>query len=325
MSKGKKICLVEDWRSYKVPGGESIDLPPSMIELLYNLERKPAPRETFSYLEGNLQAGDYIEIPFMGQYPEHFVSYGSNSRFIITEQMLKIWKEIKEGPTGQGDHIYRRYLSGPTGIGKSQIVFFLAAMGPLAERAHLTISKVSTPPEGHDIAERIIRNQHSLRDLVSAIFTQFLEGRIFRLLVTNLVNEMRPAIEFEGSSYKDSSTSVIRRFDILDGRFRFLYGQKLIQVSMNDFETHDNQDGMRISEVFERNADGKSKLEIWLDIEFGEGHIANLDPKSRKFIVTKDLFREPAQSYYNVYVRNYSFALTILASKKQNVANNAWI
>ncbi|KAF9201061.1 hypothetical protein BGZ49_008715, partial [Haplosporangium sp. Z 27] len=224
-----------------------------MTELLYNLERKPAPRETFSYLEGNLQAGDYIEIPFIGQYPERFVPYGAAMGYAEGFLTLNITEAIDlYVSVERSTHdVLERFL------GMNKDILTAAELGRIVDDVELPLSTRA----------------------IKVIF-EMLKSKDRKTLF--LVNGYDQFLAYE--SYGLDKHELL---DHLSGFDKWSVDYKGASVSRNYFETHDNQDGMRISEISERNTDGKNKLEMWLDREFGEGHVVNLDPKSRKFIVTK--------------------------------------
>ncbi|KAF9370560.1 hypothetical protein BGX21_005485, partial [Mortierella sp. AD011] len=83
---------------------------------------KPAPRSQFAPLK-DVKCGDSIIIPPMGQSPKDFGKYNKGSILLITEQMLELWDKMQ----GQQRITYRRVLSGPMGVGKSYLSYFLAA------------------------------------------------------------------------------------------------------------------------------------------------------------------------------------------------------
>ncbi|KAF9176185.1 hypothetical protein BGZ50_001478, partial [Haplosporangium sp. Z 11] len=70
-----------------------------------------------------LKAGQAIIIPSMGQSPKHFGPHGQDHTLFVTEQMLELWEDMR----GDKKHTYRRVLSGPMGVGKSYLSYFLAA------------------------------------------------------------------------------------------------------------------------------------------------------------------------------------------------------
>ncbi|KAF9194000.1 hypothetical protein BGZ49_003228, partial [Haplosporangium sp. Z 27] len=117
----KRIRIQEDWKEYKDPNDVPVKLPHSWIEILKGDNLKPATRSQFDHLKKNLQPGNQIEIPSLGQAPKDFGTYASS--FLITDQMLELWNEI----SSEQKTTYRRVLSGPTGVGKSYLSFFLAA------------------------------------------------------------------------------------------------------------------------------------------------------------------------------------------------------
>ena len=59
----------------------------------------------------------------MGQVPKEFGSHGQGQALFVTEQMLGLWEDMH----GDKDRTYRRVLSGPMGVGKSYLSYFLAA------------------------------------------------------------------------------------------------------------------------------------------------------------------------------------------------------
>ncbi|KAF9323098.1 hypothetical protein BG006_001763 [Podila minutissima] len=119
----KRIRFEEDWRPFTASDGTLVDLPPSWIELLASAEFVPEPRVAFEHLKGNLRAGDGITIPSMGQVPKEFGIHGQDHKLFVTEQMLELWEEMN----GDQKRPYRRILSGPMGVGKSYLSYFLAA------------------------------------------------------------------------------------------------------------------------------------------------------------------------------------------------------
>ncbi|KAF9982347.1 hypothetical protein BGZ79_005965, partial [Entomortierella chlamydospora] len=98
------------------------ELPPTLIDILEGSSLKPAPRSQFAPLK-DVKPGDSIIIPPMGQSPKDFGKYNKDSILLITEQMLELWNEMQ----GQQRITYRRVLSGPMGVGKSFLSYFLAA------------------------------------------------------------------------------------------------------------------------------------------------------------------------------------------------------
>ncbi|KAG0330758.1 hypothetical protein BG004_001989, partial [Podila humilis] len=81
------------------------------------------PRVAFTHLRNDLQPGDVITTPRMGQILEHFGRHGLGQTLVVTEQMLELWRDM----SGDQDHTYKRILSGPMGVGKSYPSCFLSA------------------------------------------------------------------------------------------------------------------------------------------------------------------------------------------------------
>ncbi|CAG8610168.1 4565_t:CDS:2 [Paraglomus brasilianum] len=130
----KKHCLEEGWEVYTFKGS-SVLLPTDIIKILNNNPFKPTPRSTFSTLL-NAEVGNLINvktagedstiIPLMnlGQEPKHFAEGYQAGAFFVTEQMKGVWNEL----ASDHQHSVKRILSGPMGIGKSYLAWFLAAM-----------------------------------------------------------------------------------------------------------------------------------------------------------------------------------------------------
>ncbi|KAG0047663.1 hypothetical protein BGZ90_007830 [Linnemannia elongata] len=119
----KKIRITEGWRRYTASDGTAVDLPPSWINILASTEFVPEPRAAFDHLKDDLRAGDAIIAPSMGQTPKEFGRHGQDRRLFVTEQMLELWEDMR----GDQEFTYRRVLSGPMGVGKSYLSYFLAA------------------------------------------------------------------------------------------------------------------------------------------------------------------------------------------------------
>ncbi|RUP45519.1 hypothetical protein BC936DRAFT_148062 [Jimgerdemannia flammicorona] len=83
----------------------------------------PAPYVAFHAFRNDLNAGDEIVVPKIGQSPKHFGEYFHQRKLLITEQMLSVWQEISV----DRENSLKRVLSGPMGVGKSYLALFLAA------------------------------------------------------------------------------------------------------------------------------------------------------------------------------------------------------
>ncbi|KAF9278412.1 hypothetical protein BGZ88_000583 [Linnemannia elongata] len=119
----KKIRITEGWRQYTASDGKVVDQPSSWIGILANIKFEPKPRAAFDHLKDDLRVGDAIIVPSMGQTPKMFGSYDQGHRLFVTEQMLELWEDMR----GDQEFTYRRVLSGPMGVGKSYLSYFLAA------------------------------------------------------------------------------------------------------------------------------------------------------------------------------------------------------
>ncbi|KAG0274612.1 hypothetical protein BGZ95_009616 [Linnemannia exigua] len=173
----KKIRIEEGWRPFTASDGAVVDLPPSWIELLASTKFAPEPRAAFDHLKGNLLAGDGIAVPSMGQLPKDFGSHsqGHNNPF-VTEQMLELWKDIR----GDLECPYRRILSGPMGVGKSYLSYFLAAKAYTEGWLVLYISDakvLDTNKQGEAALEVVMRFLAMNKDILT--------GAEFEMLVRN--------------------------------------------------------------------------------------------------------------------------------------------
>ncbi|KAF9322475.1 hypothetical protein BG006_002359 [Podila minutissima] len=121
LPSNKKIRITEGWGQYTASDGKVVDLPPLWIDILASTEFVPEPRTAFDRLKNDLRAGDAIDIPSMGQTPKDFGLQGR--KLFVTEQMLELWEDM----CGDRERTYRRVLSGPMGVGKSYLSYFLAA------------------------------------------------------------------------------------------------------------------------------------------------------------------------------------------------------
>ncbi|KAF9320406.1 hypothetical protein BG003_006199 [Podila horticola] len=93
-------------------------LPKKTIHIIV---QRPPP--AFVHLKDDLRVGDSIIMPSMGQSPKDSSPHGQGRKLFVTEQMLKHWEDMR----GDKERTYRRVLSGPMGVGKSYLSYFLAA------------------------------------------------------------------------------------------------------------------------------------------------------------------------------------------------------
>ncbi|KAF9982961.1 hypothetical protein BGZ65_002328 [Modicella reniformis] len=117
----KRTRIIEGWEPYKASDGKTVDLPLTWIQILESTDVDPKPRAAFNHLKSNFSAGDTINIPSLGQDPKDLKDCSNN--FFVTEQMLELWEDLR----GENDRICRRVLSGPMGVGKTYLSYFLAA------------------------------------------------------------------------------------------------------------------------------------------------------------------------------------------------------
>ncbi|KAG0051779.1 hypothetical protein BGZ83_003305 [Gryganskiella cystojenkinii] len=92
-------------------------------ENIGSTEFVPEIRTAFAHLKDDLRVGDPIIMPSMGQIPNAFELHRQGHKLFVTEQMLQLWEDMR----GDQERTYRRVLSGPMGVGKSYLSYFLVA------------------------------------------------------------------------------------------------------------------------------------------------------------------------------------------------------
>ena len=101
----------------------------------------PDLRINFKTAFWNLHVGQSIALPHLGQEPKHFAIGYQGRTLLVTKQMIDIliWDEI----SADSDHSIKRVLSGPMGMGKSYISYFLASKAYAEEWPVLYIADAS--------------------------------------------------------------------------------------------------------------------------------------------------------------------------------------
>ncbi|KAF9958522.1 hypothetical protein BGZ65_001377 [Modicella reniformis] len=165
----KKSRIQEQWREYMASDNMPVMLPPGWIAMLESDEFAPEPRTAFSHLKNNLHAGVAIDMPYLGQTPKE---YSSGQPFFVTEQMIEIWNEIQNGDEEDKHRVYRRVLSGPMGVGKTYLTYFLAASAYAEKMLTLYIADagvLKTSEEDHSALEIVKRFLALNKDILTAI------------------------------------------------------------------------------------------------------------------------------------------------------------
>src|SRR5437016_5614120 len=121
MSVTKKACI-DNWVKYNARD-RPVDLPPVLVSMLSKCEFTPEPRDRFKQELDNVQVGQQIKLPSLGQQPKHYGEGYQGMSFLVTEQMIELWQEL----LSDSYHSIKRVLSGPMGVGKSYLALFLAA------------------------------------------------------------------------------------------------------------------------------------------------------------------------------------------------------
>ncbi|KAF9351124.1 hypothetical protein BGX26_010794 [Mortierella sp. AD094] len=169
-------------------------------------------------------------------------------------------------------------------------------------------------PHHKDVLNRIRLGEHSGEEFEEAILLQLINGiKPVTLDATDLNNLHRTTISID---FEHCET--IKRPNLSLGlghervlsrgwpdypRFDFMLGPRFIQVSNSDFQVHEKPDSKKISKAFDDRDDvsGKNQIECYMDEMFGTGHSANMDPLSKKFIVTRNGVVVPG--FQIVYIR----------------------
>ncbi|GJJ74326.1 hypothetical protein EMPS_06684 [Entomortierella parvispora] len=118
----QKRPRISEWKNYDAKD-QSVELPPELVHMLKEEKFAPAPRKDFKQALNNLEVGQEITLPSIGQRPKHYGEGYQKLSFFITEQMVEMWRLL----SSNSDRPIRRILSGPMGVGKSYLALFLAA------------------------------------------------------------------------------------------------------------------------------------------------------------------------------------------------------
>ncbi|KAF9389902.1 hypothetical protein CPB97_010415 [Podila verticillata] len=167
LPRNKKIRITEGWKQYTASDGKVVDFPLPWINALASDEFVPEPRTAFDHLKNDLRAGDAISIPSLGQIPKDFGLHGQGHKLFVTEQMLGLWEDMR----GDKDRTYRRVLSGPMGVGKSYLSYFLAARAYAEGWLVLYISDagiLDTKSEGQSTLEVVMRFLALNKDILTS-------------------------------------------------------------------------------------------------------------------------------------------------------------
>src|SRR5688572_21825615 len=125
---------------YTAADNVSLKLPPVIINMLMGNRFDPDSRSEFTQMLNGVEAGSQIKIKNLGQRPKHFAEGDQGTQFIITELMIDVWRKLDSNDC---IHSIKRILSGPFGVGKSYLAWFLAAMAYASGWLTLYIADVS--------------------------------------------------------------------------------------------------------------------------------------------------------------------------------------
>ncbi|KAF9369436.1 hypothetical protein CPC16_004504 [Podila verticillata] len=118
----QKLQKIGDWVEYAAKDGP-VELPPVLVNMLNSEQFTSAPRNKFKQQLDDIQVGQRVTLPSIGQRPKHYGEGYQELSFFITEQMVEMWRLL----SSNSDRPIRRVLSGPMGVGKSYLALFLAA------------------------------------------------------------------------------------------------------------------------------------------------------------------------------------------------------
>jgi len=132
-------------------------------------------------------------MPSLGQFPKDFGIHGQGRKLFVTEQMLDLWEDMR----GDKDRTYRRVLSGPMGVGKSYLSYFLAAKAYAEGWLVLYLSDSGVLEQGkqHQSALQVVKRFLALsKDILTGAELEMLvgdyEGGTDVDLVTDAVSEI---------------------------------------------------------------------------------------------------------------------------------------
>ncbi|KAI7816778.1 hypothetical protein BC939DRAFT_497157 [Gamsiella multidivaricata] len=148
----QKLPKTDDWVKYNAKD-RAVDLPPLLVSMLNAGEFTPEPRDEFKQQLDDMQVGQQIILPSIGQRPKHYGQGYQKLSFFITEQMVEMWRLL----SSNNDRPIRRILSGPVGVGKSYLALFLAtkAYAEAWPLLYFSDAKKLALSDGYDVAQEI--------------------------------------------------------------------------------------------------------------------------------------------------------------------------
>ncbi|CAG8653907.1 10961_t:CDS:2, partial [Funneliformis mosseae] len=117
--------LENHWKLYIAADSVPIELPSVIINMLTDSQFEPDSRSEFTEMLNNVMVGSRIMAKNLGQQPKHFTEGYQGEQFLITKQMMDVWQELDVD--NKYKHSIKKILSGPVGVGKSYLAWFLAA------------------------------------------------------------------------------------------------------------------------------------------------------------------------------------------------------
>ncbi|RIA79425.1 hypothetical protein C1645_840727 [Glomus cerebriforme] len=134
----KRRHLENCWKSYIAADKVSVKLPFIIKDMLMDKEFEPDLHSEFASLL-KVRVRSKIMVKNLGQRPKHFTEGYQGTQFLIIEIMMNIWRELDSN----SEHSIKKVLSGPFGVRKSYLAWFLAAIAYASNWLTLYIADAS--------------------------------------------------------------------------------------------------------------------------------------------------------------------------------------
>ncbi|KAF9344778.1 hypothetical protein BGX26_003927 [Mortierella sp. AD094] len=274
-SSTKRRCSSEFWALYTHHDGKRVSLPKFLIDMLRSDNKRPDSRADFSQLL-NLNAGDRVMARSLGRSPKFFAEGVQGREFIVSEQMMDLW-ELLDRDT---ESSVKRCLTGPMGVGKSYIAWFLAAKAYAHGWPVLYVTdakSLQSCETGEEASTKICQRFITLnKDILTvdelAKMVDFQDttkplvvstaGYIFDTLLQQGQQKTLFVIDEHGAMFPDNGTSVTDRFPVLG--------------CLNAFGSWETQSSARV--MFTGTAHGKFGRTILRDRDDYLIHVGPLSP-----------------------------------------------
>ncbi|KAG0041779.1 hypothetical protein BGZ83_001320 [Gryganskiella cystojenkinii] len=180
----QKLLRTSDWVTYDAEDGP-VDLPHVLVNMLNSEQFSPAPRDEFIRQLDNVQVGQQIKLPSIGQRPKHYGEGYQALSFFVTEQMIEMWKLL----SGNSDRPIRRVLSGPMGsanpYAEGWLLLYVSDANELAKNNDTAIARA--------ICARFLalnKDILTVDNFKEMTFLQPIETEVFSHAATNILGEL---------------------------------------------------------------------------------------------------------------------------------------